>query len=115
MTGLDMGLKCDVLGNPPPVVSWTKNNIELKIGREMHSKYSYSYTLKITNMSEIDLGEYTCSAFNILGNDVGVTTIKGKYFNILYMLIFSFCEPQTMYALDSISCNVQIGLITVCH
>ncbi|XP_048731772.2 hemicentin-2-like isoform X2 [Ostrea edulis] len=76
MTGLDMGLKCDVLGNPPPVVSWTKNNIELKIGREMHSKYSYSYTLKITNMSEIDLGEYTCSAFNILGNDVGVTTIK---------------------------------------
>ncbi|XP_062572935.1 hemicentin-1-like isoform X1 [Saccostrea cucullata] len=76
MTGLDMDLKCDVLGNPPPIVTWSKQDVMFKTGRETHSKYSNTFTLKIRNMSKSDLGDYNCSAENILGTDYGLTTIK---------------------------------------
>ncbi|XP_061172165.1 titin-like isoform X2 [Saccostrea echinata] len=76
MTGLDMDLKCEVLGNPPPIVTWSKQDNMFKTGRETHSKYSNTFTLKIRNMSKSDLGDYNCSAVNILGSDYGLTTIK---------------------------------------
>lgn len=76
MTGLDMVLKCDVQGNPPPIVTWTKGARKLSTGREMHTKYSFTYTLKLTDMSEAHLGKYNCSATNILGSDFGITSVK---------------------------------------
>lgn len=81
MTGLDMILKCDVQGNPPPIVTWSKGARKLPTGRQMHTKYSFTYTLKLADMNVAHLGKYNCSATNILGSDFGITSVKGKYMN----------------------------------
>ena len=78
MTGLDIELKCDVLGNPSPIVTWSKGKTSLNTGRQMHTKYSSTYTLKLSDMSAADLGIYNCSATNILGSDFGITSVKGE-------------------------------------
>lgn len=80
MTGLDIELKCDVLGNPSPIVTWSKGKTSLNTGRQMHDKYmySYTYTVKLSDMSVADLGKYNCSATNILGSDFGITSVKGE-------------------------------------
>lgn len=75
MTGEDMVLKCDVQGNPPPIVTWSKGTRKLPTGRQMHTKYSSTYTLKLTDMSVANLGKYNCSATNILGSDFGITSV----------------------------------------
>lgn len=75
MTGEDMVLKCDVQGNPPPIVTWSKGTRKLPTGRQMHTKYSFTYTLKLTDMSVANLGKYNCSATNILGSDFGITSV----------------------------------------
>lgn len=76
MTGLDMILKCDVQGNPPPIVTWSKGTRKLPTGRQMHTKYSFTYTLKLADMNVAHLGKYNCSATNILGSDFGITSVK---------------------------------------
>lgn len=81
MTGEDMVLKCDVQGNPPPIVTWSKGTRKLPTGRQMHTKYSFTYTLKLTDMSVANLGKYNCSATNILGSDFGITSVIGRYMN----------------------------------
>ena len=78
MTGLDIELKCDVFGNPSPIVTWSKGKTSLNTGRQMHTKYSSTYTLKLSDMSVADLGIYNCSATNILGSDFGITSVKGE-------------------------------------
>lgn len=76
MIGMDMVLKCDVQGNPPPIVTWSKGTRKLPTGRQMHNKYSFTYTLKLTDMNAVHLGKYNCSATNILGSDFGITSVK---------------------------------------
>lgn len=76
MIGMDMVLKCDVQGNPPPIVTWSKGTRKLPTGRQMHNKYSFTYTLKLTDMNAVHLGKYICSATNILGSDFGITSVE---------------------------------------
>lgn len=76
MIGMDMVLKCDVQGNPPPIVTWSKGTRKLPTGRQMHNKYSFTYTLKLTDMNAVHLGKYNCSATNILGSDFGITSVE---------------------------------------
>lgn len=76
MIGMDMVLKCDVQGNPPPIVTWSKGTRKLPTGRQMHNKYSFTYTLKLIDMNAVHLGKYNCSATNILGSDFGITSVE---------------------------------------
>lgn len=93
MIGMDMVLKCDVQGNPPPIVTWSKGTRKLPTGRQMHNKYSFTYTLKLIDMNAVHLGKYNCSATNILGSDFGITSVKGRYMNFSWKLNKCFKKP----------------------
>lgn len=93
MIGMDMVLKCDVQGNPPPIVTWSKGTRKLPTGRQMHNKYSFTYTLKLIDMNAVHLGKYNCSATNILGSDFGITSVEGRYMNFSWKLNKCFKKP----------------------
>ena len=50
---------CKATGDPPPTVTWTKQNVELPLER---IKVTVDGTLQIWNLKEEDSGIYTCMA-----------------------------------------------------
>lgn len=64
----DAELKCTVHAYPPPVVVWKKDGMNIradppKIILKRHQN-NVENILMITNLTEADFGEYTCSATN---------------------------------------------------
>ena len=58
-TSHNITVPCQASGDPPPKVTWMKENGELPFGR---SKVSVDGTLQIWNLKEEDSGKYTCVA-----------------------------------------------------
>lgn len=59
-------LKCKVEGNPPPIVSWIKDDKPVELSTRVRNLNS-NYTIKIKEARLDDQGNYTCIAANTLG------------------------------------------------
>lgn len=67
MEGQDVGFSCEVKGNPPPSVTWTKDGQRLNItanSRLFASSVNNSHNLTITDVHRSDAGQYRCVANN---------------------------------------------------
>ena len=71
-SGKDVRLpKCQVIGYPPPVVSWTKLFDQLPSERATVQ----GHTLTITKTEKKDAGTYICTATNALGTSHAMTAL----------------------------------------
>ena len=79
---------CQAIGEPVPNISWYFNGVMINISAA--SNYNVSSLMNGTTVTSLftiisaqssDVGKYTCSAKNIIGNDQssGVLTVNGKY------------------------------------
>ncbi len=76
-TGAGLGhkvvLECEATGKPAPKAKWMKNGREVTehpgrvVAEEKKSGTTITFTLTITEVWEIDEGEYTCQAYNNVG------------------------------------------------
>lgn len=68
--------------SPTPVVSWVKRNGDVPSGRA--SFLNFDKTLRITDVSEADAGEYRCNAKNQHGSVHHTirVTVNGEHTNI---------------------------------
>ncbi|XP_063311313.1 ADAMTS-like protein 1 isoform X2 [Pelobates fuscus] len=71
-------LHCEAGGNPKPVISWSKNGVEVKYSNRILLKSDDA--LQILEPLEADVGFYTCNATNSLGfASVSIAiTLEGK-------------------------------------
>ena len=79
---------CQAIGEPVPIINWYFNGVMMNISDT--NKYNMSSlmngttvtsSLTVMNTQSSDVGTYTCSAKNIIGNNQssGVLTVNGKY------------------------------------
>uniref|UniRef100_A0A673LH47 Neural cell adhesion molecule L1 n=1 Tax=Sinocyclocheilus rhinocerous TaxID=307959 RepID=A0A673LH47_9TELE len=66
LRGEILEMECIADGLPTPAISWVKRNSEIPSGRA--SFLSFDKTLRITDVSEADAGEYRCIANNRHGS-----------------------------------------------
>ncbi|XP_043083890.1 neuronal cell adhesion molecule isoform X11 [Puntigrus tetrazona] len=66
LRGEVLEMECIADGLPTPAVSWVKRTGEIPSGRA--SFLNFDKTLRITDVSEADAGEYRCVAKNLLGS-----------------------------------------------
>ncbi|XP_067293217.1 neuronal cell adhesion molecule isoform X4 [Pseudorasbora parva] len=66
LKGAVLELECIADGLPTPAVSWTKLSGDIPVHRA--SFLNFNKTLRITEVSEADAGEYRCTASNRLGS-----------------------------------------------
>ena len=72
-TGAGLGkkvvLQCEATGKPLPKAKWMKNGREIteQPGRVIMEEKNGTFTLTITELWEIDEGEYVCQAYNSFG------------------------------------------------
>ncbi|XP_050956524.1 neuronal cell adhesion molecule-like isoform X8 [Labeo rohita] len=66
LRGETLEMECIADGLPTPVVSWVKRNGDIPSGRA--SFLNFDKTLRITDVSEADAGEYRCNAKNQHGS-----------------------------------------------
>ncbi|XP_051974378.1 neuronal cell adhesion molecule-like isoform X6 [Xyrauchen texanus] len=76
LKGDTLELECIADGLPTPDISWSKVNGELPSGR--FSFHSFQKTLKITEVTDTDGGDYRCLAKNRLGSNHHVITVVVK-------------------------------------
>ncbi|XP_035751687.1 neuronal cell adhesion molecule isoform X23 [Egretta garzetta] len=69
-------LECIAAGLPTPVIRWIKEGGELPANRTFFE--NFKKTLKITDVSEADSGNYKCIARNILGSAHHVISVTVK-------------------------------------
>ncbi|XP_071806163.1 roundabout homolog 2-like isoform X3 [Asterias amurensis] len=58
-------IRCEIIGDPTPTVTWTKQGSELPHDR---SNIQDDNSLRIRQVSELDGGDYVCSAVNSYGS-----------------------------------------------
>nr|XP_057933264.1 neuronal cell adhesion molecule a isoform X18 [Doryrhamphus excisus] len=80
LRGETLELECIAEGLPTPEMSWQKDGGELPTSRV--SFFNYKKTVKISDVSEADAGDYTCTATNRLGtvDHVIKVTVKAAPF-----------------------------------
>lgn len=104
--GDSVTLPCNVRGNPPPQISWFKDNLPLpEAGRNFYVNTDGG--LVIQQMSVAEEGQYRCVASNIAGNvskDVRITILGGWSTN---NFISAFCQ--------SICSSINLSLYTIKH
>ena len=87
-------LKCTAHGNPTPLVTWSKINSSLPVGRHV---VEFSGALIVKNVRPRDEGVYRCRAENLLGSVNASTklTVQCKltcYFFYILLLQQSYLE-----------------------
>nr|XP_015194455.1 PREDICTED: neuronal cell adhesion molecule isoform X4 [Lepisosteus oculatus] len=66
LRGQDLNLECIAEGLPTPEMTWMKESGELPSKRTSYE--NFQKTLKITDITEADAGDYRCTAKNVLGS-----------------------------------------------
>ena len=79
-------LKCTAHGNPPPMVTWSKLNSLLPVGRHVIEP---SGVLIVKEVRPGDDGVYSCRAENLLGsvNAIAKLTVQCKLFSMHFLLL----------------------------
>lgn len=90
-------LRCKATGNPRPQISWMKDHQELY---SRDSGRRSSWTLRLSDLQQMDSGLYTCVVWNRLGS-VNFTyhiEVIGKEpkINVLYERSFLWAEVQSL-------------------
>ena len=85
---------CNVTGNPPPLIAWTKVGDNSKV-------YSTEKTLRVQNAEKSDFGTYRCTALSVRGENVSAVA-SVEVDNCKLNLIFSlwFCRVITHHKLS---------------
>ena len=79
--GADISLRVRVTGSPRPQIKWFKDGKEIfgddRRIRISTDELSSSYSLVIHDVTESDLGSYSCEAFNVVGKDSSSCRVTG--------------------------------------
>ena len=84
-------LDCQVDANPTPTFIWYKNDIQVNTSTYM-SLSSHSSRIILSNVSNIDTGNYKCFSQNTIGNVTSPSIniiVYSKYATSIIMLPFS--------------------------
>ncbi|XP_077287306.1 hemicentin-1-like [Arctopsyche grandis] len=65
VAGEQVAFKCEVIGNPKPLVTWSKDGFPVQFTNTIYTDDNNSLT--ISNTRELDAGVYSCYASNFLG------------------------------------------------
>ena len=80
-TGNEVELVCNVHAHPSAVIKWFKNSMELTEDKHRLNNKGHKSSLKLTQISESDFGNYTCRAENRLGSSYRILEVSGIKFN----------------------------------
>ncbi|XP_018408468.1 PREDICTED: hemicentin-1 [Nanorana parkeri] len=71
-------IPCETYGIPPPAIAWTKNNVPItdKIDKYVVTKSGELFLLRAEHQN---MGNYTCTASNIVGKDSHTVSITIQY------------------------------------
>ena len=69
LLGKDAFLKCMVMGNPLPVLTWKKNGVQIQRNGNVRYSEPMLGVLKIANTTAEDAGVYECAASSTIGTD----------------------------------------------
>lgn len=81
--GKSVTLECEAYGKPEPTFRWIKNGREIKIGGRFRTEVKGGTSfLHISDLLDIDDGDYTCEASNTLGAIITTARLKigSEYF-----------------------------------
>ena len=97
--GGSASFQCSVIGNPDPVIVWSKTN------RQSSRSVMSGEKLLLKNVRESDSGAYNCSAVNILGQAQALVQliVNGKILNKIVQL------HETVYD-DAAVCTLYIAI-----
>ena len=90
--------KCQVIGYPPPVISWTKLFGQLPVGRATVE----GQTLTIAKADKKDSGTYICTATNAMGTSHAMTTL---IINVVPQFTVKPPEKVVRYVGQSVTLN----------
>ncbi|XP_039558462.1 neurofascin isoform X11 [Passer montanus] len=76
LRGMDLLLECIASGVPAPDIMWYKKGGELPVGKTKME--NFNKTLRISNVSEEDSGEYFCLASNKMGSIRHTISVRVK-------------------------------------
>lgn len=83
LEGTRVSLTCSVLSVPKSDVRWFFKRSQLKMDQKhMMEERENNYTLTLENVRESNLGEYTCSAVNKIGDGQAVVFLTGIPFGL---------------------------------
>ena len=95
------GIFCNVAGNPPPIISWTKIGDNSKV-------YSTGKSLRVQNAEKSDFGNYRCTAVSVRGENVSaLATVEMDNCKLTFHVVRCLCKTA-QNILDS--CTVVIRL-----
>ena len=78
LAGYRVALTCSVLSVPKPDVQWFFNRRQLKMdAKHTMEERGDNYTLTVADVRQQDLGEYTCSAVNKIGEAQASVLLTG--------------------------------------
>ncbi|XP_042571880.1 neuronal cell adhesion molecule-like [Cyprinus carpio] len=102
LRGEILEMECIADGLPTPAISWVKHNSEIPSGRA--SFLNFSKTLRITDVSEADAGEYRCIANNHHGSVHHTirVTVNGEH-----TVLYNLTTPS-----DGVLAPREMGIIT---
>ncbi len=68
-------LPCEVIGIPPPTISWHKDHSELTEENTEGFVFLPNGALRINSVRVVDAGMYECLATSLAGNDTKMMTL----------------------------------------
>jgi hypothetical protein len=92
--GYDVGLECKVEAHPRPIITWLKNDVELKREEATASTDEFIDTYQRYSVGSFDYGEYVCRAQNKYGVADTKVELFGKFcifflFSFFFFLLFA--------------------------
>lgn len=85
--GKPFTLQCQAQGNPVPQARWLKNGLEILLGAKYKAESTNGvFKLHFTDVTEIDEGNFTCEAYNVVGhaNTTSHIRVGSKYSSFLF-------------------------------
>jgi len=97
LEGRNLQIRCPVEGLPTPSIRWFFDGIPVQVSDTLQIDDDTG-DLKIIEMTQDDVGEYSCVATNIAGETVEVTytTVIGE-FNTIQVFFFTATQVQAKH------------------
>lgn len=87
-----MELVCIVHARPSPTVNWTLNGMPVDLDAHAEEKDGgHRHSLRISQVTEEDFGDYVCTAHNDLGTVTGSIHMTGEFAWLLGVRVAAVC------------------------